>query len=129
LRVVNARLGDGHLAVDLPGSLVQQIARFGRDQAARMAVEEGDAEIVLQCRDLPADGRLRQAEHFGRTGQGPGLCSGMEGFQLVPVHALRLPGIGISRGHSICMGTNRECTIAAEPSRGRFRRVECQSRR
>ena len=66
---VLARLGElraralqplSHLA----GGAPEQFALLGEDQAARMAVEQRRTQLPLKRADLPADGRLTQAENI-----------------------------------------------------------------
>ena len=56
----------------------QHLALLGQHQAARMAVEQRHADIVLQRADLPRDRRLRQAQRLGGMGERPGLSRGVK---------------------------------------------------
>ena len=64
----------------------KMLALFGEDQAAGVAVEEGDAEVLLQGADLPAHRRLAHVELLAGMGEGAGLGGGVEDPELVPVH-------------------------------------------
>ena len=65
---------------------VQQLALLGEDQAARMAVEQRDAELLLERRHLPRHRRLRQPELLAGMREASRLGGGVEDLQLVPVH-------------------------------------------
>ena len=54
-------------------------------------LEQGDAEILLQRRHLPAEGRLCLAEHPGGGRQRPLLRRGEESASPVPVERDGLP--------------------------------------
>ena len=87
--VLHRAFGQRHPAGDVARSLEQDTPRLGEQEPARMAVEELDAEALLQRGDLPAHRRLGQVERLRRAGKGARLGGGVEGFQLVPVHVLR----------------------------------------
>jgi len=53
-------------------------AVLGQHQAARMAMEQGNPDVVLQRADLARDGRLRQMQRLGRMGEGAGLRRGVK---------------------------------------------------
>jgi ferredoxin len=65
--------------------LVEPLAGLGAQQAARMAVEQRDAQLILQRLDLTADRRLRKAEPIRCAGQAACLTCRVEGLQLTPV--------------------------------------------
>ena len=67
---------------------VEQLALFGEDQPARMAVEQRDRQLAFQRRDLARHRRLRQAEPLAGMGEAAGFRGGVEHLQLVPVHRL-----------------------------------------
>ncbi len=69
--------------------VVQQLALLGEDEPAGMAVEQRDAELLLERRHLPRHCRLRQAELLARMGEAAGLGSGVKDLELIPVHAHR----------------------------------------
>ena len=64
----------------------QRPARLGRVDAARMAVQQRDAELVLQLPDLEAERRLGDVNALGRTGEALGLDDLDEIAQLSDVH-------------------------------------------
>ena len=68
----------------------EQLALLGEDQAARMAVEQRDPELLLERADLPRHRRLRQAELLARMGEAAGLGGGVEDLELVPIHGCSL---------------------------------------
>ena len=47
----------------------QHLALLGQHQAARMAVEQRHADILLERADLPGDRRLRQPQLLGGMGE------------------------------------------------------------
>jgi hypothetical protein len=69
------------------GGALQQLALLGEDEPARMAVEQRDAELLLERGDLPRYRRLRQAELLARMGEAAGLGGCVEDLELVPIHA------------------------------------------
>jgi hypothetical protein len=48
---------------------VQPLAFLRQAKSARLAVEQGDAEMVFQELDLPADRGLGDGKLFGRAGE------------------------------------------------------------
>jgi hypothetical protein len=64
----------------------QQVALFGEDQPARVAVEQRHREFLLQRADLPRYCRLRKPELLAGVGKASRLCSRVKDFQLVPIH-------------------------------------------
>ena len=69
---------------------VEPLPRLGRLDAAARAVDELHAEPLLECLDLQADGRLRDAEPLGRLREALLLDDGDEGSELPRVHKNRL---------------------------------------
>ena len=67
------------------GGAIEDFALFGEDQAAGMAMEQLDADILLQRRDLAADGRLGKVQLVGRMGERSRFRRRMENAQFVPV--------------------------------------------
>ncbi len=63
------RLGHGELREHFMGGAIEQLALFGQDEAAGMAVEEGDVEAFLQRRDLARDRGLAEIQHLTRMGE------------------------------------------------------------
>ncbi|MNN13092.1 hypothetical protein D3C81_1261110 [compost metagenome] len=60
----------------------QPVLAFTRQaQAARLALEQGVTEVLLQCGDLPADGALGDVQLLPGTGEITVLCSDQEGVQ------------------------------------------------
>ena len=68
---------------------VEQLALFGEDQPARVAVKQRDAELLFERADLPRHRRLRQPELLAGMREAAGLGGGVEDLQLVPVHGQR----------------------------------------
>ena len=56
----------------------QHLALLGQHQAARMAVEQRHADILLQRADLPRDRRLRQTQRLGGMRERAGLRRGVK---------------------------------------------------
>lgn len=84
------RLGQLHLdrfelKENVMRGAVQQFALFGQDQTAGMAMEQLDADILLQCADLAADGGLGQVQFVGRMRERSRFGSRVKNTQLVPV--------------------------------------------
>ncbi len=71
---------------DFMRGAVEQFALFGEDQPARVAVEQRDRELLLECAHLPRDGRLRKPELLARVGEAAGFGGGVKNLELVPVH-------------------------------------------
>ena len=76
---------DQHVA----GGAEEILALLGQDQAAGMAMEEGDAEILLKRAHLPAHRRLAHVERLAGMGERAGLRGRLENAELVPVHSGR----------------------------------------
>ena len=68
------------------GGTIEQLALFGEDEAAGMAVEQRYAEILLEGADLTADGGLAHVQRVAGVGETPGMGGGMEYSELVPIH-------------------------------------------
>ena len=66
----------------------QQVALFGEDQPARMAMEQRHRKFLLQRADLPRHRRLRKPELFAGVGKASRLRRRVKDFQLVPIHVL-----------------------------------------
>ena len=81
------RLGDREFGEHFARRAQQQLPLFGRQQAARMAMEQRRAEGVLQGADLPAHRRLTQVQHVAAARETAGVGDDVENPQLVPVHA------------------------------------------
>ena len=64
------------------GGAEQQVALFGQDQPARMAVEQRDRQLLLQRADLARNRRLRQAELFAGMGEAAGFGGSVKDFSL-----------------------------------------------
>ena len=86
---------------DFVRGAIKQFALLGEDQAARMAVEQRYGELAFQCRDLTRHRRLRQAESLAGMGERAGLGCGVKHLQLVPVHRLVGPAIGLFRRRTL----------------------------
>jgi hypothetical protein len=66
---------------------VKQQRLGGRLEPPRLAVEEREADLPLEPRDLRAYRRLRHADRRGGAGRGPVLHHGAEDFELPEIHA------------------------------------------
>src|SRR5262249_35697242 len=66
--------------------VMEELALLGQNEPARMAVEQRNAELLLERRHLPRHRRLSQAELPAGPGEAAGLGGGMETLELVPVH-------------------------------------------
>ena len=64
----------------------QDLALLGQHEAARVAMEQRGAEILLERADLPADRRLAQAQPLGGAREAAGLRHGVEDPDPIPVH-------------------------------------------
>lgn len=64
---------------------VKQFALFGQDQPASMAMKQLDADILLECADLTADGGLGQMQFVGCVRERSRFGSRVKNTQLVPV--------------------------------------------
>src|SRR2546422_4377569 len=64
----------------------QEPARVRRRGAAAEAVEERDAELVLEGADVLGDGRLRQREGVGRAREAPQLGHLREHLEAAQIH-------------------------------------------
>ena len=64
----------------------EQVALFGQDQAAGMAVEERRFQLALEGADLPAHGGLAEAEVVPGAREAAGFGDRVENPDLVPVH-------------------------------------------
>src|SRR5262249_36685911 len=75
------------------GGAVQELALFGQDEPAGVAVEQGHRQFLLQRADLSRHRRLRETELLTRLGEAARLGGGVENLQLVPVHGSRPTGL------------------------------------
>src|SRR5262249_31059524 len=73
---------------------VEALPRLGGLDAATRAIDELDAEPLLQRLDLQAHGRLRDAEPLGRLREALLLDDRDEGGELARIHAISLPYAG-----------------------------------
>ena len=80
------RLGRVDLGGHVARGAIEQLALLGQDQAARMAVEQRDAQLLLERADLAADRRLAEIQRLARMGEAARLGDRVENPQLVPVH-------------------------------------------
>jgi hypothetical protein len=83
-----------HARVELGGHSKNPFRVIERDDAGRRerdaavgAIEEPDAEMLLELADLERDGRLRHAQRVGRLGERPMLGNRMERLQTTIRHA------------------------------------------
>ena len=56
----------------------KDFALLGEDEAARVAVEQGDAHLLFQRRDLAGNGGLAEIEHVTGAGEALRLGDGVE---------------------------------------------------
>ncbi len=87
------QLGDGLLGGLEPGDgafglLDERHARVRERHPPRGAMEEPGAKLLLQLRNLPADGGLRQAERAGRAPEAAGLRHSHQGKRRVEVEVV-----------------------------------------
>ena len=112
----------GHLGFDLlqfPVHAVrgaeQLLADFGEDEAAGVADEELEAEIVLERGNLPGDGRLAHVQLFGGVGEASRTQRQCGRCEACPNRASTIPplrrvrwsarySLGIERGHAAHAG-------------------------
>ena len=71
-------LGGIHRRHDVAGVLQEAGTLRGERDAARQALEEGDARVLLQLLDRRGDGRLRDVELDRRLAHLPGIRRGDE---------------------------------------------------
>ena len=84
----------------LVGGAEQFLALLGEDQAAGVAVEKGNAEILFERADLPAHRRLAHGEALAGMGERAGLRRRVEYAQFVPVHRRPLAPPPSAAGYS-----------------------------
>ena len=80
---------DGVLQI-LEDAVTQLQERFTRGRDADTPanpMEDGLAELFLEKKNLPADGRLRDVELFTCGGEGAGVGDGADDLQLPQIHA------------------------------------------
>src|SRR4029077_16558179 len=65
---------------------IEQLALLGEDEAARVTMEERNAEALLESADLPADRRLAEIQRLAGRGEAAGLGNRVEHPQFIPVH-------------------------------------------
>jgi hypothetical protein len=65
---------------------IEQQRLGGRFQPPAGALEQGEADLVLEPRDLRADRRLRQAHGGGRSGDRAEIDHGAECLQQAHIH-------------------------------------------
>lgn len=94
-----SRLGQLHfdrfeLQQNVMGGTIEQLTLFSQNEAARMAVEKLDANVLLESADLPANGGLRQVQLVGRMRERTRFGSRVKDTQLIPIqwHAVSLIG-------------------------------------
>src|SRR3981081_4343113 len=64
----------------------QQVALFGENEAARMAMEQRHRKLLLQRADLPRNGRLRQPKLLAGMREAASFRRRVKYLQLVPIH-------------------------------------------
>ena len=75
------------------GSPVERATLVGEQQRPVSALEQGDAQMLLQAADLPADGRLGDEQLFGGLGEGQvagGRLEALDQVQRGQIEALLL---------------------------------------
>ena len=76
----------GELEEDVANRAIEQLALFGQDQAARVAMEQRSAQRVLERADLAAYRGLAQIERVAGMREAACLGDRMKYAELVPVH-------------------------------------------
>ena len=89
------------LSLEPAQSLLQSLARLGRRHAASMANEQGRIELPLERVDLPAQGRLRDAQRLGRAADVPVLDDRQKILDLATVEGHGLPRLSRNARYSI----------------------------
>src|SRR6202011_1873978 len=64
----------------------QQVALFGEDEAARVAVEQRDRELLFQRSDLARHRRLRETKLLAGMREAARFRRRVKHLQLVPIH-------------------------------------------
>ena len=77
----------------LGGGALQHAALLGQHQRARPALEQGDAQVLLQRPDLPADRRLRDEQLLGRLGEAEVAGRGLEALDQVERRQVEAPSL------------------------------------
>src|SRR6266487_5034973 len=67
--------------------VMEQLALLGQNEPARMAVEQRDAQLLLEGRHLSRYRRLREAELLAGMREAARLGGGVENLEFVPIHA------------------------------------------
>ena len=75
----------------LGGRALQDAALLGQHQRAVPALEQGDAQVLLQRADLPADGGLGDEQLLGRLGEGEVACRRLEALDQVQRGEIEAP--------------------------------------
>jgi hypothetical protein len=109
-------IGDGglHLGQRREESRQQALSSFGGGHAAGGAVQQEDAEALLQILDGLAQGRARDAQPGRRPREAPLLDDGRQGLEfreVTPAHSLR------SDGSASSFVTRRGGHASAEPTK------------
>lgn len=87
LRLDGIGMGEG-----LPRMIEHAPADIGRHDAARLALEQGDAEVVLQATHLAAQGRLTDATGLRRAAEVTVLRNGQDVAEVAEIHGRRPDG-------------------------------------
>ncbi len=87
------RLGHRQLGEHLADRAVQALALLGQDQAAGVAVEQRDLEVLLEGRDLARDRGLAEVQGFARMGEAARFRHRVKHPKLVPIHPYRVPAL------------------------------------
>src|SRR5262249_60895520 len=89
------------LSLEPAQSLLQSLARLGRRHAASMADEQRRIELAFERVDLPAQGRLRDAQRLGRAADVPVLDDRQKILNLATVEDHGLPRLSRNARYSI----------------------------
>src|SRR5690606_36611163 len=81
------------VAQDLAGAGQEEAPRLGQMNALLDPVKERHAQLVLEQRDLAAQGRLGNVQEAGRAGNAQGFSGGDEIAELVEFHTGSTAGI------------------------------------
>ena len=107
------RLRHRQLGEHVAHRAVEALALLGQDQAAGVAMEQRDLQVLLQRRDLSAHGGLAEVQRIARVGEAAGFRDSVEHPQLVPVHRRSSFPIRshVGQSNSLRLGVSRESRL------------------